>query len=60
MTMKNEPEFIEIDDNMRQCPEDWRFLIQCLSREPTLVRQLVSKLTTATQMRASWDRRGVV
>ena len=42
MAMRNDPEFVDIDRMMRQCLEDWRFIIQCMTQEPTSVRQLVT------------------
>ena len=43
MAMKAEPEHVDIDDTLRQCMLDWRFLVQCLSNKPTHLRQLVTK-----------------
>ena len=41
MTTRNDPDFIAIDETLRQCHEDWRCLVQCMAREPTSVRLLV-------------------
>ena len=41
MAMRNDPDFIAIDETLRQYLEDWRCLVQCMAREPTSVRLLV-------------------
>ena len=46
MAMKNDPATVVIDDNLRQCLHDWRFLVQCLAQKPTHMRQLVTRPPT--------------
>ena len=46
MTVCNDPDFIGINETIRQCLEDWCYLVQCMSYEPTLVRLLVMCPTT--------------
>ena len=42
MAMRHDPQFITIDDTMRQCLEDWKCLIKHMTKEPTSVRQLIT------------------
>ena len=42
MAMRNDPDFITMDDTIRQCLLDWRCLVQCLASKPTSVRLLVT------------------
>ena len=37
MAMRNDQDFINMDDTLHQCVEDWRCLVKCMAREPTLV-----------------------
>ena len=32
MAMRHDPEFFEIDPTMHQCLEDWRCLVQCMTK----------------------------
>ena len=41
MAISGKPSFISIKLTLRQCLEDWRFLIQCMAKTPPSVLQLI-------------------
>ena len=41
MAISGNPYFIFITPTLRQCLEDWRCFIQCMSKTPTFVLQLI-------------------
>ena len=40
MAMRNDPDFIAINETLRQCLEVWRCLVLCIARKSTSVRLL--------------------